>query len=798
MKIVKKISALLVLSSLFLSGCNSNAYNGLMMVINGINSVTQQNDNNEEDPKPVEEEPEEEELPEDYDGSILSIEYRETYQLKVGYSVTIPYTIKPSVATKTEVEFSSSDSTIVSVNQEGKLTAKKAGTAYITVSSKENPQISATCEVTAFTEAVAVTGVSLNRTSLQLEQNDTFQLVATVSPSNATNKKVTYQSMDENVATVSKDGVITALSVGEAQILAITEEGNFTARCNLTVVEEVVVVKATSISLSDSSKNLYVGDTYALTATVLPENTTNPEVTWKTSNTNVAAVNVTTGVVTAKAAGSATITATTKDGTNLSATCTIKVTKPTVYVTGVSLSKTSLEVATGRTATLTATVSPSNATDTSLTWSTSNSSVATVNAGSVKGIAPGSAVITATTNDGGYTASCNVTVTEATGDDFTVLIYMCGADLESNSSQRLATSDLTEILSVAGQPDDVNIVIETGGASSWASDYGVDASKLERWHVENKQLKRDASLTYASMGLSSTLQSFLEYGLDNYPADRTGLILWNHGGAMTGVCFDENKGDDSLLNTEVASAVKNALKNTGHEGEKLEFIGYDACLMQLQDIAITNSPYFNYMIASEESEAGEGWDYDTWVDDLYAHKDTETILTTICDGFIADNGGSSSRNDQTLSYLDLAYASEYKTAWESMAGALKNKVSSSNSDSFNSLVETCKTYTEDGSSNYYYGMIDAKDFLNKLTDDKTFAPATTYTDAVNTAFSHLVKYSKKGGGAGNSNGLCMYWGQNSQAKSYYSSTYTELTNWLYLVNNYGYDVQGGGSGGWWY
>ena len=403
-------------------------------------------------------------------------------------------------------------------------------------------------------------------------------------------------------------------------------------------------------------------------------------------------------------------------------------------------------------------------------------------------MANGTATITVTAEDNGISASTEVTVSAESRDEWTILLYMCGADLESDSSARLATSDLKEILTVAGQPEDVNFVIETGGAKSWASTYGISSSKLERWHVNNKSLVKDDSLTYASMGLSSTLQSFLEYGLTNYPADKTGVIFWNHGGGMTGVCFDEKKSDDSLLNTEIQTAVKGALKNTGHEGEKLEFIGYDACLMQVQDIAIGNAPYFNYMIASEESEAGEGWDYDTWVDDLYAKKSTPEILKACVDGFILDNGGtSSSSNDQTLSYLDLSYADEYKAAWEDMAVALKSKVNSSNKSSFKTLVRSAKRYAVDSyGSDKYYGLVDAKDFVNKLAANSTFKPDTSYTNAVLTAHSNFVKYSSKGRGAGNSYGLCMYWGQDSDAKSYYSSTYTTLTNWLYLVNNFGY------------
>lgn len=107
------------------------------------------------------------------------------------------------------------------------------------------------------------------------------------------------------------------------------------------------------------------------------------------------------------------------------------------------------------------------------------------------------------------------------------------------------------------------------------------------------------------MGKSATLQNFIEYGLTEYPAEKTSLLLWNHGGAMQGVCFDEKKSGDGLSGMEVASAVKQALENTNIEN-KLEWIGYDACLMGIQDLAIINSDYFHYMVGSQELESGYG------------------------------------------------------------------------------------------------------------------------------------------------------------------------------------------------
>lgn len=465
----------------------------------------------------------------------------------------------------------------------------------------------------------------------------------------------------------------------------------------------------------------------------------------------------------------------------------------TVAVTGVSLDKTSATLNVGATTTLTATVKPTNATNKNVTWTSSNTKVATVNAGKVTAVSAGTANITVTTADGYYTATAAITVKGESQDPtptptptkaaWTIMIYICGADLESQNG--LATSDIKEILAVTGQPSDVNIIFQTGGAKSWKSTYGINKNYSQRYHVANRSIVLDANLTKADMGNQNTFESFLEWGLTSYPAEKTGVIMWNHGGAMRGVCYDENFDDNSLLNSEVSAALATAFANTGRT-QKLEFIGYDACLMSVQDIAEFNSNYFNYMIASEESESGYGWDYDTWVDDLYAKKSTTTILKAIVDGFIKDNGGTtSSSNNQTLSYLNLSYMAAYKSAWETMASKLASKLTSSNKNSFNSLVKTVKYY---GDSYYqYYGIFDAKDFINKLAANSTFNPGSTYTNAVLTAFGNLVEYSSCGRGAGNSNGMCMFWSVTSNCAkgTYYTASQTNFSTWRSLVSTYG-------------
>ena len=180
--------------------------------------------------------------------------------------------------------------------------------------------------------SVSVTGVSLNKDSLNLYVGDNETLTATVEPANATNKGVTWSSDKPDVATVDANGKVTAVGEGNTTITVTTEDGSKTATCEVTVTAATVPV--TGVTLNKTSTSLYVGDTETLTATVAPDNATNKNVTWSTSDANVATVE--NGVVTAVSAGTATITVTTEDGAK-TATCTVTVSRyssgggPTTY-----------------------------------------------------------------------------------------------------------------------------------------------------------------------------------------------------------------------------------------------------------------------------------------------------------------------------------------------------------------------------------------------------------------------------------------------------------------------------------
>lgn len=677
----------LLLTSFLLTGCvnsfNSSSTSDYIV----DNSSSGNNSSNSETPSPSDE-----------IVHVNSVSLNATSKsLTVGDSFSLIASVYPTNASDKSVKFSSSNSSIASVNSSGNVSALSEGTATIKVSTTDGEK-SATCEVNvtkksalnqvviksnntntnegneitsfgsnAFTfEGTGISNFNASGTKIYSTANSSYRLASSNNQGTLTFTfdKVAIKGISINAASYGNDKNVSATIVTSSnatgQTVSLTSSSakdyEFSTFSTISECSSIIIsskdaskkrfylysitltlgsiekVYPTAIDIP-STLNVGIGTSESLSVSYTPNNVTEKDVTWTSSDKNI--VKVDDGVVSGIALGTATITVTAidKDGNQLTDSCEVNVI--TISATGVTLSKTSLSLRVGNTETLIATVKPTNATNKAVTFESNNESVAKVSSsGVVSGIKTGSATITVTTSDGGFKDTCNVEVTETILDAWTIMIYMCGSDLESENG--LATSDIKEILSVKNKPDNVNIIIETGGAKSWKTS-GISSSKLQRFEVKNNQLSSVASLTKASMGKPSTFQSFMEWGLSNYPAQRTGVIFWNHGGGLYGVCYDENYNGDYLENYETESAL-DALNLTS----KLEFVGYDACLMQVQDVAMSNSKYFNYMVASQESEVGYGWDYDSWLPYIYNNPesvDTNTVLKSIADSFIDDNGG---------------------------------------------------------------------------------------------------------------------------------------------------------------
>ena len=256
-------------------------------------------------------------------------------------------------------------------------------------------------------EDVLVENVSLNISKDTLDVNGTLTLVAIIEPDDAANKFVRWMSTDETVATVDKAGVVTAIAPGTTTIIVTTVDGGCTATCTITVIMQVA-----NVTLNKRALSLVEGQNETLIATITPSDASDKTVMWTSSNDAVATVS-NNGLVTAVSAGKATIKAATQDETKFD-NCEVTVTAPVVPVEGIFLNKSTLTFTVGDAAEkLITTILPAGATNKTVNWTSSKSTVATVsNDGTVTPVTAGTAIIIATTVDGGLTAICNVTVEE--------------------------------------------------------------------------------------------------------------------------------------------------------------------------------------------------------------------------------------------------------------------------------------------------------------------------------------------------------------------------------------------------
>ena len=322
-----------------------------------------------------------------------------------GGSETLTATVAPTNATNKAVSWKSSDTGIATVDNSGKVTAVKVGSATITVTTADGSK-TATCSVTITSKTINVTGVTLDKTEISKVAGETEKLSATVAPDNATDQKVTWTTSDANVATVDESGNVTAVAAGSATITA--KAGDKTATCSVTVTAKEVTLD--SIAVEPATKQVKEGETFELTVKFLPEGAEAKPVSWRSTNPEVATVEG--GIVTALKEGKSRIFASV-EGTEIEASCDLTVTQdPTLR--GIEFASDRFGVEIGNPKKLELIFTPDYADNKVVTFSSSDPSVATVNAdGIVNGLSQGETTITAKSMEGGFEASCKVIVTSS-------------------------------------------------------------------------------------------------------------------------------------------------------------------------------------------------------------------------------------------------------------------------------------------------------------------------------------------------------------------------------------------------
>ena len=324
-------------------------------------------------------------------------------------------------------------------------------------------------------------------------------------------------------------------------------------------------------------------------------------------------------------------------------------------------------------------------------------------------------------------------------DEVTILVYMCGADLESQ--QGMATSDLKE-MAAADIGDRVNLIVYTGGASRWRNNV-VSARNNQIYQIKGGSMYRlEDNMGTGSMTSPDTLAEFIRYGRDNFSANRMCLIFWDHGGgSVSGYGYDERYGHNQTM---TLAGINTALKKGGVQ---FDFVGFDTCLMATVENALMLSQYADYMIASEETEPGVGWYYTNWLTKLGRNTSMPTtqIGKLIVDDFVDVCNQKCRGQATTLSVTDLAeleatVPEDLKSFSIDTNELIQNKQYKT--------VASARSKTREFAQASRIDQVDLVHFASNMGTEEGKELARTLRSA--------VKYNRTGGGISNAYGLSIY------------------------------------------
>ena len=312
-------------------------------------------------------------------------------------------------------------------------------------------------------------------------------------------------------------------------------------------------------------------------------------------------------------------------------------------------------------------------------------------------------------------------------DKVTVMVYVCGADLESRSG--MATRDLQEMAN-ATFGNNLRLIVYTGGSTGWKVSQ-ISNRVNQIWQIANgKMTCLEENAGTGAMTDPATLTSFIKYGAKNFKANRYALILWDHGsGSVSGYGYDErNPRSGSMSLAGLDQAFRSG-------GIKFDFIGFDTCLMGNVENALMCSKYADYLIASEETEPGIGWYYTDWLTAWGGNTSMETldIGKQICDDFVAKCATSCRGQQTTLSLIDLA---ELEHTVPSKLKSFSQSVTSLVSGNQYKTVSNARNGSREFGTSARVDMVDLTDLCNKLNTTESAALAKTLQSA--------IKYNRTG------------------------------------------------------
>ena len=335
----------------------------------------------------------------------------------------------------------------------------------------------------------------------------------------------------------------------------------------------------------------------------------------------------------------------------------------------------------------------------------------------------------------------------------TIMVYMCGSNLESTYGA--GTRDLDE-MTAALCSEDITLLVMTGGSMNWLNQE-IDSDVLTIKRIGMKNGTTGSAVVdrqpAASMGDPDTLTYFLNFATDHYPADNYGLIMWDHGnGPMEGLCLDERFKPDKMDVEELAEA----LHNSAFSKEKLEWIGFDACLMESVEIALQVAPYVRYMIGSEETEPEDGWDYG-FLADVGADTNGAETGRLIVDYYIRD---AKPGEFKTLSCIDLSRIEALRTRLDELFSLWQNDVDPQTYSDIAKQRKAIMGYGLDVARNMRdHDLVDLGDLISTLSRDKQ-----SVGSLVNEAIDEAVLY--KASTLDDSSGLSVYFPYYNKERYY--------------------------------
>ena len=318
----------------------------------------------------------------------------------------------------------------------------------------------------------------------------------------------------------------------------------------------------------------------------------------------------------------------------------------------------------------------------------------------------------------------------------TLMVYMCGSNLESGSGA--ATTDLMEMANSGYDVKSVNLIVMTGGTTQWS--LGLPTDALSIYQPGRGQLRMLYAFEDMSMGDPDALTALLDYGFERCPAKSYALILWDHGGGpLNGVCWDERYDGDSLTMAELCQA----LGQSPAARQKLSWIGFDACLMASAEVGHLISPYAEYMIASQETEPGTGWDY-SFLQGIEGDADGAATGRRVVDSYF-DHAGDAA--GLTLSLTDLSALADLSIAADTLFSDME--ITGGNYARYSYAARQTRAYGKAAVEGTGYDLFDLGSLIRQLASSDPDAAAEAED-----ALSRAVVYSRSGDGQ--SGGLSVY------------------------------------------